>query len=261
MSVVSLAKNSLDYVYAATDTQIFISTDDGENWNEFGHTFYFGDYFIDEFAISPNDIVLVGVTYIYTHADGYQEELGKLEITTDNGNSWNNNAISRFIYSIGFNADGDIFVGTWNGSGSLYRSTNNGNSWDKINNGFPLLSGPYADGTTYLTVVTLATSPGGVVYAGTDFEGVFRSTDNGDNWTKISSGLTNMWVSSLAINQQGYIFAGTSGGTVFRSVNPEVIPVELISFNGIVSNNIVRLEWFTATETNNKGFEIEKKFE
>ena len=67
-----------------------------------------------------------------------------------------------------------------------------------------------------------------------------------------------MWVSSLAINQQGYIFAGTSGGTVFRSVNPEVIPVELISFNGIVSNNIVRLEWLTATETNNKGFEIER---
>ena len=115
MSVVSLAKNSLDYIYAATDTQIFISTDDGENWNEFGPSFYS----IMNLAIGPNDIILVGVTYIYTYAGGEQEEKGRLEITTDNGNSWNEDAIQSFIYSIAFNTDGDIFVGTYLlGSGS-----------------------------------------------------------------------------------------------------------------------------------------------
>lgn len=36
-------------------------------------------------------------------------------------------------------------------------------------------------------------------------------------------------------------------------------PVELISFNASVNNNNVILNWATATETNNKGFYIEKK--
>jgi hypothetical protein len=37
-----------------------------------------------------------------------------------------------------------------------------------------------------------------------------------------------------------------------------VLPVELISFNASVANNNVHLNWSTATETNNSGFEIER---
>lgn len=37
------------------------------------------------------------------------------------------------------------------------------------------------------------------------------------------------------------------------------IPVELISFSAYVKNNIVTLEWSTATELNNYGFEIERR--
>ncbi len=33
-------------------------------------------------------------------------------------------------------------------------------------------------------------------------------------------------------------------------------PVELVSFNAISLDNNVRLDWSTATETNNSGFEI-----
>jgi hypothetical protein len=36
------------------------------------------------------------------------------------------------------------------------------------------------------------------------------------------------------------------------------VPVELISFNATISSNSVNLTWQTATETNNKGFDIEK---
>lgn len=41
--------------------------------------------------------------------------------------------------------------------------------------------------------------------------------------------------------------------------SPEIIPVELSSFNATVAKNIVSLKWQTATETNNKGFEIQKR--
>jgi murein tripeptide amidase MpaA len=39
---------------------------------------------------------------------------------------------------------------------------------------------------------------------------------------------------------------------------PNQVPVELISFKAEVVNNIVQLIWLTASELNNKGFEIEK---
>ncbi len=38
-----------------------------------------------------------------------------------------------------------------------------------------------------------------------------------------------------------------------------IIPVELTSFNATVSGNSVRLNWSTATELNNSGFDIERK--
>ena len=43
-----------------------------------------------------------------------------------------------------------------------------------------------------------------------------------------------------------------SGGTV-------AVPVELTTFSGYVANGNVTLNWSTATETNNQGFEIERK--
>jgi C1A family cysteine protease len=41
--------------------------------------------------------------------------------------------------------------------------------------------------------------------------------------------------------------------------NSGVVPVELTSFSGQAENGKVRLSWVTATETNNYGFEIERK--
>ena len=39
----------------------------------------------------------------------------------------------------------------------------------------------------------------------------------------------------------------------------DIIPVELTSFTANVSGNSVNLNWSTATELNNSGFEIRKK--
>src|SRR4029077_3064376 len=38
--------------------------------------------------------------------------------------------------------------------------------------------------------------------------GAFRSTDNGDSWTALNTGVPNATFLSLAINASGYIFAG-----------------------------------------------------
>ena len=54
-------------------------------------------------------------------------------------------------------------------------------------------------------------------------------------------------------------FVKLSPTTKGISNEPE-IPVELISFAATISNNGVLLNWATATETNNSGFEIQRKF-
>ena len=42
------------------------------------------------------------------------------------------------------------------------------------------------------------------------------------------------------------------------TVIEDVVPVELISFSGFVHNDYVKLNWATASENNNMGFELEK---
>jgi S-formylglutathione hydrolase FrmB len=42
-------------------------------------------------------------------------------------------------------------------------------------------------------------------------------------------------------------------------INSSLIPVELIAFTGEQNNNNINLSWTTATEVNNKGFEIQRK--
>jgi len=68
-------------------------------------------------------------------------------------------------------------------------------------------------------VRAFAINSSGHIFAGTYGDGVFRSTDNGDSWRPVNTGLTSTIVLALAINSSGHIFAGTYGGGVFRSIN------------------------------------------
>jgi hypothetical protein len=61
----------------------------------------------------------------------------------------------------------------------------------------------------------------------------------------------------------GLVYYGTTDqvqakfGTLIVSGNA-ILPVKLIDFNGITGNNLINLDWSTASELNNSGFEIEK---
>ncbi|MDP3831867.1 MAG: T9SS type A sorting domain-containing protein, partial [Ignavibacteriaceae bacterium] len=50
-------------------------------------------------------------------------------------------------------------------------------------------------------------------------------------------------------------------GTVFFMpfYDPSLIPVELVSFNALQRNDDILLTWVTSTETNNKGFFVDRK--
>ena len=105
------------------------------------------------------------------------------------------------VYTVATNSNGHIFVATYNQG--LFRSTNNGVSWTRINSGL-----------TSIYVWVIAVDSSGHLLAGSQDAGLFRSTNNGDNWTATS--LANLPISSIAVNDSGYIFVGTGYG-VFRS--------------------------------------------
>jgi hypothetical protein len=59
-----------------------------------------------------------------------------------------------------------------------------------------------------------------------------------------------------AVKGTNYFVYGNSYGELFLASFPDVIPVELASFSASIGNGKVTLNWTTATELKNYGFEI-----
>lgn len=113
---------------------------------------------------------------------------------------------------------GKIFAGTarvGHGQG-IFRSRDDGMSWEKASNGMPytLFAGALDD-TLYDNVHCLATNSKGFIFAGTRTAGVFRSTDSGQSWVQADTLSTN----ALVIDAHDRVFSGTAGHGVFRSIN------------------------------------------
>ncbi len=105
-------------------------------------------------------------------------------------------------------------------AGSLFRSTDEGASWQAIGSGLPpqgvgqvAVSPAYAQDAT-LFVATAATDQG---------LGIWRSTDEGQSWHLASAGLSDLAVSHLAISpafaSDGTLFATTRKQGLFRSTD------------------------------------------
>src|SRR5205807_8876083 len=96
---------------------------------------------------------------------------------------WQTAGLDSFqVRNFAINAQGDIFAGASNASygSGLYRSTNNGLTWDTLNIGFP-------DPRVFSVMV----DPRGGIFAGVDspsvrVDGVYYSSDDGGTWEKRS---------------------------------------------------------------------------
>jgi hypothetical protein len=180
-------------IFAGTSGGVYISTNYGGLWTA-----------INNGLTNPNIYALAVIgTNIFAGTYG-----SGVFISTNNGANWfqNSYGLSNLnVYSLAANGT-NLFAGTY--GGGVFFSTNNGLAWNPVNNGL-----------TNLIVYSLASS-GTNLFAGTYGGGVFLSTNNGGNWNTINSGLSNMYVLSLAALKGNNIFAGfdfSSG--VFLSTN------------------------------------------
>jgi len=170
------------------------SLDNGDNWMPVNNGFLPGALAQSALAINDRGDIFSGTTAVGMYR------------STNNGDSWspiNTGLANLNIRSLVINDKGEIFAGTTNGG--LFRTTNNGDTWTSANNGLPNLA-----------VQVLAVNASGHLFAGTT-GGVFRSIDNGANWTFIQN-LPPANATALHINAQGHLLAAIAG-VVYRSTD------------------------------------------
>ena len=111
-----------------------------------------------------------------------------------------------------------LYAGT--AGGGVFRSVDGGNTWIPASAGLGILDvtdlaiDPVTPTTLYAAGATVSPFTGSVT------TGVFRSTDGGNSWTAMNTGLTNLVVYAFAIDptRPSTLYAATSGG-VFRQVD------------------------------------------
>jgi choice-of-anchor A domain-containing protein/uncharacterized repeat protein (TIGR01451 family) len=189
----------------------------------------------DPVTTNNTSSVLVTITNITTGGTGTGTGTGSTTTWT-NVSSFTQGEI---VYSMIYDNAGNIFAGTW--GGKIYKSANNGTSWNLINSGMNVSyiwglnisngtifaateKGVYKyTGSTWVAAgltgkdVHAIASYNGIIYAGTWGYGVFTSSDNGSTWTALNNGLGGfLAVQSLTISSNGTVFVGTAGYGVLK---------------------------------------------
>jgi photosystem II stability/assembly factor-like uncharacterized protein len=212
---------------------IYYSTDGAENWNLTNIS--------GEGVEAKNFTVHDGI--IFAARESINSPIGYKSF--DNGYTWEDlTGLSYFNTITFFSEPGKLWGGLIDG---VWLSTDDGITWEDRSNG--LSPDPYSSSIIRING-TLVTS---LKFGGS---GVYKSDDDGLNWQEITDNLPFISSIEKLILYNGKIIAATSDGLWQRDVSG--IPVELISFNAESAGSDVRLNWVTATEVNNRGFEVQR---
>lgn len=213
--------------WATSGRNIIKTTDGGENWVvQFTHP-----------SLSFTSISFVD------SISGWATILSSRPFkTTDSGISWiqqTNLEIwsSRDIYFLN-TSKGFIIDGLFD----LLKTTNSGNIWfNQLNSQYVIRSFGWLSPLHGLIIG----------------DGIYESNDSGNTWQEIIE-LRNIGLRKLHSpkNYLGYSIGNL--GLIYKYIDTTIVPVELVSFAGSIIDGKVQLEWNTATELNNLGFEIQK---
>jgi photosystem II stability/assembly factor-like uncharacterized protein len=233
--------------YYVARQKVYKSTNNGLTWTPISGNIN-GNGAVSELAISktnPNVMLASSGSKIFRSNDG--------------GVNWVNISAglpNKSISSIYVHPnDEKFFIVSFFGLGGskIYTTKNSGTDWKDINGDLP--DTPVND----VFIYTEDTSHPDTYFAATDI-GVFLTQNDGVNWIELADGIPNTLVMHLDYSPQTHTLrAGTHGRGVYEAYIDFYLPVELAAFSASVSANHVVLNWETSTETNNRGFEVERK--
>ena len=242
-----IAHPTISGTFYVARQSVYRSTNNGASWTAIS-SYVNGSNAVREMAISKSN---PSVMYATTGSSVF--------LSTDGGVTFTNktNVLpGRTITSVNILPnDENVAILTFSGFGTdkVYKTTNMGNSWFSINGNLP--DSPVNDGFIYTED---ATHPN-TYFVATDI-GVFLTQDNGSSWVELPNNLPNTVILHLDYSASNKMLrAGTHGRGVYEAYIDFSIPVELSSFTAETDANKVLLKWSTSTETNNRGFAIERK--
>jgi photosystem II stability/assembly factor-like uncharacterized protein len=191
-------------IYAGSEGGgVYRSTNQGESWQQVG----FSAAVIKKIAVNPAS------GNLFTAVSGISR-------STDFGITWQpvNNGLTNYdTKTIVIKEDGTIFCGAdggnYNPPPRVFRSTDNGNSWVKADTGL------YGYPINAMTV-----DADGNIYAG-DYNGVYKSTNNGSLWTNIGGPGGAV---GLAFNSVGDFFLANGQG-IWRKLNGDSVWTQMAS--------------------------------
>lgn len=238
-------------IIAATGTgYLFRTTDHGANWTDISASSYASNHYRQKVAMSADGSKIIAG--IYT---------GRLYLSSNSGSSWTEirpdglDADHNWM-AVSMSADGNTIVAGYGATdvgwtnGKIYISHNAGSSWNEI-----IIPGLIIH---YWNTACMS-ADGAAILLVNYGKGLYLSTNSGSNWTAKNSGLSTYSITTVSMNSDATLaMFGLYGQTLYK--NTGTLPVELTSFSANSAKNTVVLNWKTATEVNNYGFEIERSF-
>ncbi len=249
--------------------------DDGDNSNEFGHSV----------SISGNQIVVgswkadpsganAGAAYVYSRIGSQWTQDTKLVAFDGAAGDLFGNAVSIEGDKLLVSAHKD------NGrKGAVYFYNKSGGTWSLANKAVAFdgaTSAEFGSDCDFINPVTVivgahkqknGTKTQGAVY-------LFEYDSNSSTWIastlqsqiRASDGKSYDFFGGAVVGDGDYLYVGafrddnmgsSSGGSYFYDI-AQVLPIELSSFEATVVGSEVILDWETASEVNNEGFEIQR---
>ena len=228
-----------DTIYTMSGSNFYRSTDFGDTWAIISSNFGPNTAPCDIEVFADTSIILIG-----DNGTGIFR-------STDYGSTWTQEySTSGEIPTIAvdFTNPGVAWATKWSGGGGLLKSTDFGDTWT-AQSGFT---------GTNMWGVHVQPDNGNLVIAGCYSCGyTWRTKNGGQTWYQIPISSTNYQISIVdSLNQ-----FSAQGAGFYKLESQFFIPVELTSFTFTVVETDVNLLWSTATELNNRGFNIERSFD
>jgi len=204
-SLCFVCRDDSNNLYIQTANTVLISSDNGINWHKQDASWFFHGNFIEKSIYINNRLLLF--------CDDETEDFGTgwgIALSDDKGLTWrwSNEGLGPKLeggYGIAKSGN-DVFLGTY--AAGVFKSTNFGNSWFRINNGINASD-----------VWNINFDKEGNIYAACNLNGIYKSTDKGLTWVLINNGLPDTYFTSVFSDDNGILFASSLFGGTFRSTD------------------------------------------
>lgn len=174
--------------------------------------------------------------YFLDSLNGWIVAAGKTYKTSDGGDNWE-------IINTSFSFNDIVFKNIDTGfavNGSVYKTTDGGYNWQLVNGA----TGYYIQLVDSSMLITWKSDGA-----------VFMSPDEGASWNQYD--LPDRNFIKFFDRKHGYLVG--DDGLIYSYLDTTIVPVELINFEVKATENQIVIHWTTASELNNKGFEIQRK--